>query len=306
MNINLIYNNTAGNGGFSLDAILESLYTLGATVNVKESHSDDLGSFLEKSCDFYLIAGGDGTVEKIMKKVVKNNLPLAIFPVGSANNIAKSLNLNDYLEQIVQNWKSNKLECLSLGSLHYSDQHHLFVESVGWGLFSQVLKQIKSEKEEGDSEPIQDKVSFGLEKLSAGLAQLQPVFFEIKMDGKDYSGEYLWIEVMNTQFMGPQLNLAPNAKSNDVFLDVFMVKKVDKKRLENYFQERESFYPKDFLPTIKAKKILIRTKGPVHVDDEVIQTDEGNINLFKLSLYSQLVRVIKSSFPQGMFDFLKL
>jgi diacylglycerol kinase family enzyme len=70
MKINLVYNSNAGNGDFSLAAILEELNQHGAKVSVKESHEDNLNLFLDSDCDFMIIAGGDGTVEKIVKMVV--------------------------------------------------------------------------------------------------------------------------------------------------------------------------------------------------------------------------------------------
>ncbi|MFC4874231.1 diacylglycerol/lipid kinase family protein [Negadavirga shengliensis] len=302
MKINLVYNSNAGNGDFSLAAILEELNQHGAKVNVKESHEDNLGLFLDKDCDFMIIAGGDGTVEKIVKMVVNKSVPLAILPVGNANNIANSLDLGDYLDQVIQNWKENRLECLSLGSLAYKNQRHLFLESVGWGLFTDVLRKIKSgkDKDKKVTPPVDDKVTFGLEKLEEGLVELQPAFFEIKMDGKDYSGEYLWLEAMNTQFMGPQLNLAPEADLNDVFLDVFMAKRGEHTKIREFITGDQSKKTSGLRPTVKVKEIMIRGEGILHVDDEIVDLGADKTAWISITLHPEFVRIIKSSWFGGM------
>ena len=43
---------------------------------------------------------------------------------------------------------------------------------------------------------------------------------EITLDGKDFSGEYILVEVMNIQYIGPSLHLAPSADPGDGQLEV--------------------------------------------------------------------------------------
>ena len=65
--------------------------------------------------DFLVVAGGDGTVRKITKELLEQNLvnkkwPIALLPLGTANNIAKTLGIEGKKEDIIQSWHKGKLK----------------------------------------------------------------------------------------------------------------------------------------------------------------------------------------------------
>ncbi|WP_162339526.1 diacylglycerol/lipid kinase family protein [Cyclobacterium salsum] len=296
MHINLIYNETAGDGSQSIASIVKRLKDHGANVLAFNKKSVDLSNFLMIKCDFLLIAGGDGTVQEVLKKIIQNPVPFAILPLGNANNMAESLNLDDYLGKIVRNWKNKKTTPLSIGYLEQEGKTHYFFESVGWGLFADTLARIKKEKKRWNESP-DDKVAFGLKKLKDSINDLKSSHYQIEVDGMDYSGEYVWIEVMNTPFMGPNLHLAPNADPEDQYLDVILIKKAEKEKIERFIEHQKQTDHYRFDLALKAREVLINFDGSMHVDDELLERESKNRsrqNWLKLCLYPKKLSLVPS------------
>jgi diacylglycerol kinase (ATP) len=297
MDIHLIYNESSGDGDHSVPRIIQSLQKHGANVVAFNKKSSQLKNFLKKKCDFVLVAGGDGTVGKVLKMMAKNPVPIAVLPLGSANNIAESLNLDDYLDGLVRNWKRNKVDALSLGFIENEGKVKYFVESIGWGLFANTLAGIKKEKK-GNSKDPGDKVAFGLDKLEDALKDLQPANYQITIDGKDYSGDYLWIEVMNINYMGPNLHVAPESDAEDRYLDVILVQEGEVEKIEHFIKHQQQKDSLEFDLAIKAKEIHIKDEGAMHIDDKIWKGQNkksSKDNWFKIGLHPQQFEIIANN-----------
>ena len=59
----------------------------------------------------------------------------------------------------------------------------------------------------------------------------------IRLDGKKMSGDYLMLEVQNIRYIGPNLELHPEADINDGFLDVVMVGAKERNKLKPYLMK---------------------------------------------------------------------
>jgi diacylglycerol kinase (ATP) len=63
------------------------------------------------------VAGGDGTVAKAARHMPDRNVPLALLPTGTANNVAHSLDLLGEAEEIAANLQGAPTRPLDLGSV---------------------------------------------------------------------------------------------------------------------------------------------------------------------------------------------
>lgn len=264
-----MYNPQAGNGSFSLEETCNSLLDIEYQVVAYNTKKSGYKNGMEDECDLMIIAGGDGTVEKILREMKKEgkNFPIAILPYGSANNVAKSLGLQGDISAIVKGWKSSRFKLLSVGEITTGKETRFFLESVGWGVFINLLKAGNSHRENNDKE---EKMRKGAVLLQRGIADTHPTYYELFLDGINYSGQYLWIEVMNSPRMGPALTIAPSATTEDSFLDIFLVGVDEREKLQRYFSGTDN--PKTPFPwdTVKVKEIWIGCAESFHVDDEII------------------------------------
>jgi YegS/Rv2252/BmrU family lipid kinase len=98
----LVYNPNAGNGIIisHLDEIIGSLAEAGVIlIPYRLGGAMDLDRILEEfargECSKIIVAGGDGTVNLVVSALIRNeiNVPLAIFPTGTANDLAGYLKI---------------------------------------------------------------------------------------------------------------------------------------------------------------------------------------------------------------------
>lgn len=301
-----MYNPEAGNKALQAEDVVTALKMRGAEVVTQCTKTENYPEALEKPCDFIIIAGGDGTIEKIAKLLVDNPVPIAILPFGNANNIAQSLNVETALDGILHSWKIKDFSKFSVGSISIDHESQNFLESVGWGLFAEVLSEIHLEKKykkpkaveiEADMEKEGNKVEKGLNKLAQVVKELRPTYYGIMVDGEDYSGHYLWVEIMNTQSMGPQLQLAPEAHHGDDYLDVFLVKEEDRQKLNLFLNSQDFDMKPHQFKTLKAKNILVKSQEPIHIDDEIYhpkRIPSGSGDWLEISLHPQHFWVINA------------
>lgn len=104
----VIYNPTAGRrarGRFK--AWLAALDRLGASTIVHETrdrgHATELARAADPArCDAVGVAGGDGTINEVVNGLVGCGLPMAVFPLGTANVLAAELGLSRRIEALAE------------------------------------------------------------------------------------------------------------------------------------------------------------------------------------------------------------
>ncbi len=207
----------------------------------------------------------------LTKKGLKKSAPIAILPLGTANNIVKALNITGSVEDIISSWKKAKLKKYDLGIISGLDNADFFLEAVGFGLFPYLLKTLEK-KENGSDTPDAEKKK-ALHLLHECIYSYKPRSCKLKIDGKDYSGEYLMIEVMNTNSLGPNLNLSPAAEIADGFLDVVLINKKNQELLASYILKKVKRETESFpVLSLKAKEVIITwNDNYAHADDQLIK-----------------------------------
>ncbi len=90
----LVANPKARNGGTDLDAVAALLRGAGIEVAVEtEGDTADLIRRNARGCDVVIVGGGDGTLNAAAPALLETALPFAILPLGTANDLARSLGL---------------------------------------------------------------------------------------------------------------------------------------------------------------------------------------------------------------------
>jgi len=269
MRVTLFHNPEAGKEDHSRDWLVGLLRAAGYDVMYR-STQDDFNSELKDPGDFIVVAGGDGAIRRVALKLIGRDVPIAILPIGTANNISKSLGIVGSPEGVVAGWRSAGRKQLFVGCAAASSRQEPFIEGAGLGLFSHsmaLLEVVDEHSETEFSDPGQ-KLQRDIRALKARLRDLHPVDLRCKVDGKDLSGSYMLVEAMNIECIGPNLCLAPGASDSD-FLHLVFLEATGRDRFDSYLTDLlagvVSHPPVD---VIKGKRIEFQWEGsPLHVDD---------------------------------------
>jgi diacylglycerol kinase (ATP) len=239
MRVTLIHNPTAGDDDHAADDLRSHIAGAGHEVSYTSMRQPCWDEALEDAGDLVVVAGGDGSVGKVFREVATKGVPVTLLPVGSANNIARSLGIPDVeVERLVRGWADGGHRRLDVGEATAPWGRTLFVESIGGGVFAEVLSRAEGVESSGLEVDGDEKIELGVEILREVIETIPAREWRVEVDGDDLSGELLAVEAMNIGQMGPNLPLALQADPGDGLLDVVLIRDEDRANLLAYLSQR--------------------------------------------------------------------
>jgi diacylglycerol kinase (ATP) len=269
----LIHNPSAGDETPAADDLRRILSAAGLQVRYASSKKG-WKKALDKPADLVVVAGGDGTVAEVALHMAGSDVPLAILPLGTANNVARSLGLIGAAREIVDGWDEEAVRALDMGVVTAPWGEARFIESAGAGIFAELIERADEEVENSSTMlgAEGDRALLLLRRIVAGA---DAASWKVALDGRDLSGEFLAIEAMNTRFIGPKVPLAPDADACDGLLDVVLIGPSDRDALLEYLDGRLHDSAADLprLPIERGRHLTLRPSraAPVHVGDELFE-----------------------------------
>jgi diacylglycerol kinase (ATP) len=265
--ISLVHNPTAGDGQ-DVDDVIRLLTDEGHDV-CHRSSKDNWKKLLQDPGDLLVAAGGDGTVRKVAVAAADAGVPFAALPIGTANNIAKTLGLLGDARELVRSWETSNLQPVDIGEVRAGGELRRFVEGVGGGWMAELIARAE---EVGDEFRLLGReTDRALHMLGDLLREAKLARWRIAADGVDLSGDYLAVEVLNIRFVGPNVPLAPDADLSDGLLDVVLVHDSDRPAILEYLEERLHLASGEMPPlrVVRAREIRLGVPAGIgfHVDD---------------------------------------
>lgn len=293
MRVTLMHNPEAGDEAHSRDRLVWLIKDAGHEIEYQSTEDDDYISALQDPGDLVAIAGGDGTVKKVATRLMGRKIPIALLPLGTANNIARALNYNKSVSELIKIWSSSSLRKFDVGVVTGAWGESLFLESTGFGLFPEVLRRFEPDKLEDRYDDLDERIVAAYLKLEEVLAQVDPKDLAVTLDGQNLSGRYLLLEAMNTGLIGPNLCLAPRADPGDGYLDLVLLGEEERDFFSSYLAgnlEQEEL--PNVLRTVRGKKLGIDVeKTSVHIDGEL---EMGLCGPLEISLKVQVLDFLVS------------
>lgn len=278
--VNLLHNPTAGNEEHSKEELVSLLEANGFECQYSSLKKSDWKNIDEK-VDFIIAAGGDGTIRKITKiildrKPLDKTWPIALLPLGTANNIAQTLEITDSSEEIIQSWRNPAFKKFDVGRIYNLPGADFFLESFGYGLFPNLIKKMKKIDRTKIETP-EMELRTALEVLHEIIFSYEPKYCKLTVDGMDHSGKYLLAEIMNTKLIGPNLFLSPHGDPGDEQFEVILIPESDKDKLAAYVSDKINGIEVPYtFRQLKATNATIRWEGThIHVDDQILRIEKN-------------------------------
>jgi diacylglycerol kinase family enzyme len=211
--VTLLHNRSAGSEDHAEHEIKVSMRLAGHEIVDVTSNLDELLAALgERRPELIVIAGGDGTVSRAASALAGRHVPLAILPLGTANNTALTLGVKGSMEALVTGWARGTHRRVDLATVVEGDELAPFSEAVGWGIFPDVMAETADLASPNERE---DTLERDRQMFRAKVERAKLDHYEIDVDGETIAGEYLMVEVVNIPYIGPRLELSPSSNPSD-------------------------------------------------------------------------------------------
>ena len=146
--VKFIYNPNSGNKNIihKLDDIIAKYQLNGYTIVPhrisKDTTIEDGLKDINDNYNHILIAGGDGTIDRLVNYMKKNDIdiPIGILPTGTANDFANVLNIPLDIDLCIENIINSEPKYIDLGVIN--DDY--FVNIASTGMFTDVSQRVDS------------------------------------------------------------------------------------------------------------------------------------------------------------------
>ncbi len=221
----LVYNPHAGNGLFksSLDRIIEIFQkkrTLVVPVRVDRTNvmREMIEAAEREGFAKIIAAGGDGTINIVVNTMLNAgvNLPIAVFPAGTANDFAYYFDIPHDIDSMVKIALEDNCTRADVGCVNGK----YFINVAAMGFLVDV-----SQRTDPNIKNTLGVMSYYLKGVSE-VPNLEPI--PIKIESEEYSGmeKIYFMLVMNGRSAGGFKRVAPEAKMDDGLLDVLLFREM--------------------------------------------------------------------------------
>jgi diacylglycerol kinase (ATP) len=214
LKIGLVHNDDASDA-VSMTDLARTIARHGHQVIGVAHPSDGLAPLELDQLDLVAAAGGDGTIAATAGALagLASTTPLAVLPMGTANNIALTLGVPAGIDDAIAAWQRATPRPFDLGVATGPWGERQLVESLGGGLVTHGI--VVMERRDYTSPTPAAQLARARHAHADVLQLLAPYAWRLALDERPVEGDFLFVEVMNIPTIGPNLMLTTAASPWD-------------------------------------------------------------------------------------------
>lgn len=211
----LMVNEKSRQGHVSADAAVDTLERGGMRVQREICLGpDELSATILRlagTVDLVVLGGGDGTLNSAATALIKTGLPLGILPLGTANDLARTLGIPTDLREAAQVIVNGHIRRIDLGEVNGKP----FFNVASLGLSVRMTRELTH-----DVKQRWGKLGYAVATWRA-LSRLRPFSAEIRYDNHAHKVRTLQISVGNGRHYGGGMTVEADAAIDDGCLNVY-------------------------------------------------------------------------------------
>jgi diacylglycerol kinase family enzyme len=303
MRVIVVHNPSAGAVELDRTGLLALLVRAGYRPHYHSTKTEGWKTALRQPAELIIAAGGDGTVAKVARELAGSDVPLAVLPLGTANNIAESLGMGSDPAATVASWATATAAPWDLARATGPWGSKSVVEAMGVGVLPTLILE-SARRVPKRTTSVADQMPRNIELLLEILFRSRPSELEVQLDGRDLSGAYFMLEAMNIRSIGPRLALATDADPGDGLLDIVMVRDSERELLAGFLRGRlNGANGPSGLPCLRGERLSIRGAAvPLHLDDRAWRrsaehVEDASIMTVDVQVIPGAIRVLRQETP---------
>lgn len=211
----LLINHHARRGKIMVPQAIKQLQSLGfdlieESIENPKNLPDTIRRYKEQ-VDLVIIGGGDGTLNAAADALVETQLPLGILPLGTANDLARTLQIPTSVTEACQVIANGQIQRIDLGWVN--GKHFFNVASMG--LSVQITRQLNKETKRRWG-----VLAYGVTAIKV-IWQARPFKAKIRIGDESIEVKTIQIAIGNGCYYGGGMKIAADATIDDRRLDLY-------------------------------------------------------------------------------------
>lgn len=278
----LLVNRHARRGKEALSQAVSKLQELGFDLQEESTEKPkqlpDIIRQWSDRVDLVIVGGGDGTLNAAVDGIVDTQLPLGILPLGTANDLARTLAIPEALDQACQVIANGKQQQIDLGWVN--GKHFFNVASLG--LSVQITKQLTKEIKQRWG-----VLAYAVTAIRV-VGRSRPFLAEIRSNGESIKVKTVQIAVGNGQYYGGGMKIAEDAAINDQRLDLYSLEIEHAWEIIRLLPAMKQGQQADLpgVRTLQSQEIEVYTskRRPINTDGEITTYTPAKFRLIPQAL----------------------
>lgn len=165
------------------------------------------------SVDRVIVGGGDGTLSAATQALVDTALPLGIIPLGTANNLARTLDIPESIDDALDIAAGESRRTIDVGEVN----GHRFLTTASFGLSVAITEELTPE-----SKSRWGRLAYIASAILA-LKRAKPVHVSVRWPDGKLDVRAVQVVVGNGRYYGSALPVAHDAAIDDQALDLYVI-----------------------------------------------------------------------------------
>lgn len=288
--IHFIVNPISGKGKHNLTASYIKTffpaeeYEVVVHLTQRKRHAIELTKLaLDQGAAIIVACGGDGTIHEVATELVGKSVLFGVVPVGSGNGLASNLSIPKDIEKALQLIRKQKVIAMDVGALNGA----YFFSNMGFGIDATIIEQYEKSGKR--------KLGAYIRAALNSAQQYKAKQMRVTYNGKTKEVNPLLLFISNSNEMGYNMSLTPQASLTDGLLDYLMVPKIGLLKQLTFglyvlLKKTEKFRRTDYVQTAKIEVEIVNSpKNGVQIDGEYY---EYETNHFTIEVVQKSLKVI--------------
>jgi diacylglycerol kinase (ATP) len=231
--------------------------------------------------DTVVAVGGDGTLNEVASALTYTNVTLGIVPGGSGNGLSMHLGIGRSKKKALYKIAQHQTKIIDTAMVN----DRFFVNMAGIGMDGLVAYKTKLNARRGFSNYFKGAVWEGLKYKNQ--------YYKVEIDGREYEGKFLSVNVANGSMFGYHFTIAPDADTSDGLMNALMIHDAHK---IDYFGNAWRFFAKRIHKSKLAStgksttvKLTAYEDSYMHIDGEGYPVQAGE---FEFTVMPDSLRII--------------
>ncbi|TWF95262.1 YegS/Rv2252/BmrU family lipid kinase [Saccharopolyspora dendranthemae] len=268
---------------YALDRLRELGVPLGATYPLQDPSRlvETVDSAARSGHDLIIVGGGDGSVSSVVDCLAHRDVPLALLPLGTANDFARTMHIPDDLDGACRTILDSHIVDVDLGLC--GDNYYVNRASVGIGA---EVAQAMSPRLKRFVGPLAYPVA-----TAKAFLKHRPFAARLSFPDGDYEDRefdrLLQVSIANGRYFGGGQLAASDSGIDDNALDVTVIRQGSIGQLAGVVRGLKTGEPSDQVEHFRTRALRIDTDEvlPINIDGEVVASTPESFEVARNALH---------------------